>query len=191
MQGAAVKVREGQKFSGVVATFSDPGRTAGAYTVLITWDDGHTSAGTVTATGHGTYVVTGTNTYAHAGSYAVGVKIGRAGATATAKGTATVADAPLWAGRVFQHVKKGQTTSLLLGTLTDTTPLAAAGDFTLLIDWGDGQKSNGTLKANARKTFDISGTHKYTATGSYTLTVTITEKGGQTIAIKPLIAVDA
>jgi ELWxxDGT repeat protein len=193
-RGAAVKVQEGKKFSGLVATFTDPGSTAAAagYTALITWGDGHTSAGTVTATGKGTYSVSGTNTYTHAGNYAISVTITRSGGgMVMAQGTTTVTDAPFWASRVFQRVKKGQSLAPVLGTLTDTNPFAVAGDFTLLIGWGDGQKSNGTLKANAQKTFDIAGTHTYSTTGSYTLTVTITEVGGQSVMVHPLIAVDA
>jgi ELWxxDGT repeat protein len=197
-QLAAIKVQEGQKFSGLVATFADPGSTGGAaaYRATITWGDGHTSAGTVTAGARGSYAVSGSNTYASAGSYAVSVTISRAGATAAASGTASVTAAEFWAVRLFQRVSVGQTQTLVLGTLASTNPLASAGEFTVKINWGDGQTSNGTLtpgpgSTSALKLFAIGGTHKYTATGFYTLTITLTEVGGLTVTINPLIAVDA
>ena len=56
-------------------------------------------------------------------------------------------------------------------------------EYSVRIDWGDGQKSGGTLKANAQNTFDIAGTHTYGTTGFYTLTVTITEVGGQSVTV--------
>jgi hypothetical protein len=175
-----------------VATFTDPGSTAGAgaYTAVITWGDGHTSAGTVVATGKGSYAVSGVNTYARAGSYPLSVRISRTGATVAAADTATVADSEWWASRTFQRVKKGQSVTPVLGTVTDTNPLASAGDFTVTIDWGDGQTSAGLLRADPKAGLDIVGTHTYKAVGSYTLKVTITETGGDTVTVNPLIAVD-
>src|SRR5581483_9680420 len=55
---------EAAPFTRVVATFvdADPAGAASSYTATITWGDGHTSAGTITADGNGGFRVTGTNT---------------------------------------------------------------------------------------------------------------------------------
>src|SRR5262249_25000084 len=161
-QGNSVKVQEGQTFSGVVATFTDPAGPTdpGAYTATITWGDGHTSAGTVTATGMGVFAVSGSNTYAEAGSNAVAVQItSTTGDSATAAGPATVTDAPLYLGRTFFRVKRGQQFSAVVASLTDTNLLATAADFTVSIDWGDGPTSSGTLAAAGVGRFAISGGH--------------------------------
>src|SRR5262249_34349329 len=57
VQASPVTATAGQAFSGVVATFTDPTGPAAptAYTATITWGDGHTSTGTVTARGHGVF----------------------------------------------------------------------------------------------------------------------------------------
>ena len=73
----------GQAFTGEVATFTD-GDLSGAlgdYSAQITWDDGHTSSGTIAAdpTVRGQFDVTGTNTYSARGDYAGNVRILDAG----------------------------------------------------------------------------------------------------------------
>ena len=48
----------------------------------------------------------------------------------------------------------------------------SAGDFAATIDWGDGSTSPGAI-SGANPNFIVSGTHSYSAPGSYTITVTI------------------
>jgi hypothetical protein len=97
--GRDVSAIAGQPFSGVVATITDAilGITAQSLQATITWGDGHTSAGTVSANGDGAFNVRGTNTYAQAGSYAVSVVVQDTAnhQLATAQGTATVLGSPL------------------------------------------------------------------------------------------------
>jgi hypothetical protein len=82
----------------IVATFLDSRTTDPAtdFNALITWGDGHTTAGTVTpATGTpGVFTVTGTNIYASAGTYATTVMIVSSGAapSGSAMGVANVGD---------------------------------------------------------------------------------------------------
>jgi hypothetical protein len=190
--GPPMKAAEGQPFSRVVATFSDPSSTAAsADTASITWGDGHTSAGTVTALGGGRFAVSGSNTYAHAGSYTVSVQIAPAvGGSMSAAAAITVADEPFWVTRTFQHFTQWQPATAVLGTLTDLNPLATAGDFTVTIDWGDGSKTPGTLQPAGKDTFNITGAHAYTSAGARTLAVTVTDEGGRTVTTAPLVAVD-
>ncbi len=91
-----VSATAGTAFSGPVATFTDanPDGTVSPYSATISWGDGTTSAGTITA-GAGDFVVSGTHTYASPGLYHTTVTIRDAqGATATATGTATAGGAP-------------------------------------------------------------------------------------------------
>jgi RHS repeat-associated protein len=90
--GRTFTATAGAPFGGPVASFTDPGAQASDFTALISWGDGHTSAGTVTPNGPG-FDVAGANTYAAPGSYLVQVVIRRSdGRTATAVSRATVAD---------------------------------------------------------------------------------------------------
>ncbi len=191
--GPPMKATEGQPFSGVVATFSDPSPApAGAYASVISWGDGQTSAGTVAALGGGRFAVSGSNTYAHAGTYTVSAQVSRPGGVkAAATTTVSVTDAPFWATRTFQRVGPGQPVTGVLGTLVDRNPLAAAGDFTVTIDWGDGTKSPGLLLPKGNGTFDIAGSHDYTSAGARTLDVAITDEGGRTVTTDPLVTVDS
>ena len=72
-QGTGIAATEGAAFSGVVATFSDANINAVAsdFTVTITWGDGGSSAGTVTANGGGLFTITGNHAYAEEGNYSV------------------------------------------------------------------------------------------------------------------------
>jgi ELWxxDGT repeat protein len=191
--GQTIAAQEGQPFSGVVATFSDPTpQAAGAYAAAITWGNGATSAGTVAALANGQFSVSGSNTYSHAGTYAVKVQVSRpGGVSAAAATTANVSDAPFWATRTFQRVGVGQPVAGVLGTLVDQSPSASAGDFTVVIDWGDGTKSLGLVLPNGNGTFDIAGSHDYASAGARVLDVTITDEGGRSVMTDPLITVDS
>jgi hypothetical protein len=78
-----------------VATFNNPNPadTAAAYTATISWGDGSTSPGTITANGSGGFTVTGSHTYADPHGYTVTVTISNVlgyATTATVTSTATV-----------------------------------------------------------------------------------------------------
>src|SRR5439155_12691371 len=72
-----IKINAGAPFTGAVATFTDlnPNATVTDFTATITWGDGHTSRGTVTAVGGGVFTVSGTNTFAAPGTSNVSVLI--------------------------------------------------------------------------------------------------------------------
>ena len=79
-----------------MATFTDddPNGTASDYTATITWGDGNTSSGTISAKvgvgAAGVFTVSGTNTYAEEGTYAVSVTITETDADAHADERAAV-----------------------------------------------------------------------------------------------------
>jgi uncharacterized delta-60 repeat protein len=102
--GTAVTATAGAPFTGVVATFTDadPNGTAGQFTATITWGDGTTSAGTITANGQGGFDVTGTHTYAAAAGYDIVVQIQDVG------GSSARADSTVSVTSLGQNVQTGQ-----------------------------------------------------------------------------------
>ena len=164
----AVAAVEGQSFSGTVATFSDPGGGAGS-TASIAWGDGTTTSGTVSGTN-----VLGSHSYAEEGSYSVSVQLfDDGGSTATATGTATVADAApaVTAGSPLNTVE-GQSFSGTVATFSD--PGGDAATYTASIAWGDGSTTSGTVSGGS-----VLGQHSYDE-GTFTIVVTVFDDGGGT-----------
>jgi hypothetical protein len=184
--GAALATVEGSSFSGVVASFTDadPSAMAGNYSATITWGDGHVSSGTVTANSAGGFSVTGTNTYGAAGNYSVGVAIqDSGGASANVSSTAQVADASLVGTGAALVAVEGSPFSGVVASFTDADPNAAAGKYTATINWGDGASSAGTVSANGKGGFNVSGQHSYAEEGSAVTSVTISDLGGASIKV--------
>ncbi len=183
--GVAASATEGTSFSGIVATFTDanPSGTAADFAATITWGDGQTSAGTVTANPTGGFVVSGAHTYAEEGSYAVAVSIlDQGGAAVAASTTAVVADAPLDATGLTLSAAEANAFHGSVATFTDANPNATAAEFAATILWGDGATSAGTITANADGSFAVSGDHTYTEAGCYPVTVTVLDQGGSAAA---------
>src|SRR5207302_1603386 len=101
--GLTVNSLEGNGFAGVVATFTDANVNAVAadFTAAISWGDGGSSAGTVTANGGGLFTITGNYTYAEEGNYSLSVLMTDVGgASISAASSAGVGDALLSANGV-------------------------------------------------------------------------------------------
>jgi streptogramin lyase len=178
--GVPVNATEGQFFNGVAATFidADPTATAGDFSATISWGDGNTSIGTITANGSGGFNVSGTNTYVEDGSYTASVTVAdNLGNSSTATSTASVADASLSAMGLPITAMEGSVSNGAVATFTDGNPLATTGDFSATISWGDGQTSSGTITQNAG-TFTVSGSNAYAEAGGYTVQVSIQDQGG-------------
>jgi hypothetical protein len=184
--GVAVTATEGCPFTGVVASFTDPSPVTAAtsYSATITWGDGNTSAGAVTANGSGGFNVSGSNTYGQEGSYTVGVTIQDVGgSTASAGSTASVADAPLTGAAAAINVTEGASFTGVVATFSDGDPAGTLGSYTATITWGDGNTSPGTITANASGGFNVTGTNTYVQEGSYSVGVTIRDAGGSTAGV--------
>jgi hypothetical protein len=176
--------------TGQVATFTDGPSTAPAadFTATVNWGDGSPSTtGTITGGSGSPYVVSGTHTYADVGFDVTSVTVtdtSLALNTATASGFAVVSDAPITASPVtLPGFGVNQSSGPLeVATFTDGNPTAPLSDFSALIDWGDGSSSAGTITqpGGTGTTFDVSGSHTYTASGTYTVTVDISDVGGST-----------
>ncbi len=175
--GTTLNLTEGAAFAGAVASFTDadPAGVSGDYTATITWGDGSSSAGTVTANGAGGFGVSGGHTYAEEGTYAVRVTIADGGGSvATATGSAVVADAPLVGqGRTLGAVEGKATGTRTVATFTDPGGPEQVGDYAATIDWGDGSTGAGTVAAHSDGSFSVRGSHTYAEEGTYPLAVRI------------------
>ena len=172
-----VSALEGQQFSGEVGTVANCSpRTT---TANVDWGDGTPSSpATVTLPSGTTCEITGTHTYSEEGSYLTTITVSStpAAGPSTATSTATVADAPLTlTGETLTGTAGTQTTGVV-ASLQDAGGLELGSDYTASINWGDGNSSPGTVGAGG----SVSGDHTYTAPGTYSLTVTATDDGGQT-----------
>lgn len=70
-----------------------------------------------------------------------------------------------------------------VATFQSVDAAAVASDFTATINWGDGTAATaGTVTEDTSDVFHVSGTHNYTAGGSFTPVVTIEDTNGTTVA---------
>jgi hypothetical protein len=99
-----------------------------------------------------------------------------------ALGTANVLDAVLKATQVPIHPVEGRPFTSVVATFTDANPLAAAGDFSATVVWGDGTPaSTGTVTAAPGGGFQVSAGHTYAEAGSYVPRVRISDRGGSAV----------
>jgi phospholipase C len=172
---------EGSTYSGVIATFTDPSNdsTAGDYSATISWGNGQSSGGTISAVGGGVFNVTGSITYSEEGSYAVTVTIvDAAGDTAAVSSTAVVADAPLQL--TAQSLTAPEDTSFngVVASFSDPGTDGTVNDYSATILWGDGQSSPGTITSGSGGQFNIAGVHTYLQEGNLQLNVVLNDVGG-------------
>ena len=70
----------------------------------------------------------------------------------------------------------GSTVGGTVATITDPNTSATPSAYTATINWGDGSSSAGTI-TGGNGSFNVAGTHAYSAGGSYPIAVTITSVG--------------
>jgi hypothetical protein len=173
------------RLSGAALTQPSHGLFGSAFSLQLLAADGLTAELTTDLGGSVVTVAVGPDGDTHAQSFAAqggGVPI----AVAVASNSTFVADAALTA-RVasFQPVENTPFAGLV-ATFTDANPWAAAADFYSVIDWGDGSPTSaGTIAANARGGFDVSGNHTYARVASFPLAVTITDQGAASALAAP------
>ncbi|HLJ96794.1 MAG TPA: DUF4214 domain-containing protein [Gemmataceae bacterium] len=184
-KGQNLEAVAGQPFSGTVVTFTDTNSKAmaGEFTATIDWGDGTTSTGTVIADPNGGFDVSGSHTYSNAGDWfgfpggfifhfgssnrhflvSVSITDTQTQDQASAESLATVAPAPPNLAVTAQNIQatSGQSFTGTVATFTDVNTSATAGNFTATINWGDGTSSSGTITADPKGGFDVSGTHTY------------------------------
>src|SRR5262249_8512968 len=152
-------------------TTTEPNSTAAEFTATITWGDGGSSFGTVTASG-GAYQINATHTYNQAGGLPVHVHVvDRWGDTLDTDTTVTVGDGQLIGyGNNLVATQSIMLSSVPTALFTDTNPQENGSRYTATINWGDGTSpstgsvggGNGILKTN--------GSHTYAVAGRFTVT---------------------
>ena len=82
------------------------------------------------------------------------------------------------------HFRPGQQFMLMVGTVTDTDPSAAADGLNLSvsIDWGDGSSSGASLLKQSGS-FAIMGGHRYSSARVFTVTINVTDADGGAKAV--------
>ncbi len=185
--GVAVSATEASSTGPVtVATFTDGGNPSNTlqsdYSASIAWGDGGTSPGSfVYDAAHNVWDVKGSHTYAEAGSDPISVTINDGPAnSASASGTATVADVPLTnvTGVAVSATEASSTGPVTVATFTDggNPSNTLQPDYSASIAWGDGSTSPGSFVYDAaHHVWDVEGSHTYAEAGSDPISVTIND----------------
>jgi len=189
IKSIALNMDEGSPFSGTVAFISDVdhSQTVGDFTAKIDWGDGSSiDVADVSDNGNpGEFKVSGNHTYAHFGSFLCKITVHDTdGENESITDVVTVKDATITLQTATISAQSGIAFSGPVGFFSDANPDAQLTDFTATIDWGDSTTTNATLVIDSSGTkFDIDGTHTYSAIGTYSVHITITQSGGGTFLI--------
>ncbi len=162
---------EGELLSLQLASFTDSD-VVDTHIASIDWGDGATSTAAVTESG-GSGTISASHIYADDGTYTVTVTV-----TDSFKSTETV-NFTLTVDNVAPTVLAGelQTTAGTSTTLPSIhfTDLGIQDTHTASIDWGDGATSTALINASSRL---VGGSHTYSSTGQFNVTVTVTDNAG-------------
>ena len=116
------------------------------------------------------------STSEHGGPISVSVSNG-AGSTSNAVSfTVLEAPLPLVSAGATINAPALQAITPTLATFSDTGGPEPVSDYSASIDWGDASVTTGTITANSDGSFSVSGTHAYTAGGTYSIVVTISHE---------------
>ena len=132
------------------------------FTATIDWGDGGpTSSGTITSMS-GTFTIGGSHTYALNGVFTVSVAITDItnSATGSIVDSATVDPELSTTPNDFSAIQ-GVAFNGSLGTFTSARPGSVAGNFTGIIDWGDGGPTSLGTITSMSGTFTVGGSHTY------------------------------
>jgi hypothetical protein len=147
------------------------------FTALVHWGDNTTSAGTISGTG-GSYSVSGSHVYAEEGFYGISVDVADMhGDSVTMFGSTSVTDATLTAGAASVPNAVEGSSAPLGASFTDANTTAAPTDFTAFIQWGDFSSSFGVVTGSGSN-YNVSAAHVYAEAGTYSLTISVTDRGG-------------
>lgn len=184
--------------SKVIATFRHGSATASPddYAAIVNWGDGtalQNSAGVTpaltivrSASTPGSFEVRGEHTYARAGRYPLQVIIdGPLGATDTARGASVVSPADAIIRPVGEElVFRGSTfTGRPVAYFRDSTPDAKPEDYSIIIDWGDGQRGAGSVRKVSAGRFAVFGTHRYVDAEAFSIATHIRRTGPDAEAV--------
>jgi len=179
--GRSLNATEGSQLNGVIATFTDadPNGTVSQYSAIISWGDGSSSPGTIAAGSTG-FTVLASHTYLEEGSLPIIVSINdSSGAATSVTSSAAVGDAAvaLTGTTATLNARVRISTTVTLGTISDSDPNGARNDYVVSIAWGDDTSSSATVTATGTG-FSISATHTYLKRGKFAITLTGRDSGG-------------
>jgi sugar lactone lactonase YvrE len=193
---------EGQPFTNQTVfhfTDADPNGTPSQYTATVMLGDGNSvtlngspsAQGQIVANPAGGFDVRLSYTYAEELSnrtFSVQVNDVGGASTSASMSTFSVDDAPLTgsSAAVASGSVDVANSSILSGaTFTDANPGNHSGDFTAVINWGDGgPTSSGTVSYDTSSgNYTVSGAHSYATAGSHQFTIAVTDDGGRTATI--------
>src|SRR5262249_46553241 len=147
-----------------LATFTFDNAVLGDYTAEIEWGDGFADEGTVQG-GNGSGTVLGEHTYDEEGAFSIHVTITGDGHTATGDAGIIVLGAPLTGTGASITPTESSPFTGVVASFTDADPNATAGEFTAIIDWGEGHISQGTVQAGTNGGFPPPGREHHDARG--------------------------
>ena len=179
---------EGMAVSGLLATVTDgagAGSSPADLSATVSWGDlTPPDNGTITGSS-GQYAVFGSHSYAEEGLFLVTVTIHDRGGAADAVATihARIADARLAPGACHAPSAVAGAYSLA-ATFTDGAGAASdPRDISAVISWGDSVSTPGALTPDGAGGYSVSGSHTYSSTGSFNVTVDIFDRGGQSASL--------
>ena len=196
MTGTAIAATEGQTFSGVVATASDPGSPdpASDFTASIDWGDGTTTASTITGAA-GNYTISGDHVYADEGSANAvvtffenndpGFPISITDNVTIAAGD-TLAPVLITSGTVPENAPLGGVAAIFFDSGYPTNDPA---DFTATFDWGDGTTfstgdGNVTVTSDGAGNFTLSvSAHSYADEANYAVVARLADNAPGTASL--------
>jgi hypothetical protein len=190
--GTTIAITPGVAFSGIVANFTDANPLAKTIkpTAVIVWGPGNETPGIVSFPGaNGLFTVSASNYYGPINvtgtSTATVLITGPSGETGSATTTVvTPTFSPIKVIPTVFAVNPDAPFSGTVATFTDPNPSAMTTKPTVSIDWGNGTVSAGTVTGpDANGVFTVMGAIYYlttSTTGSYPVTVTVTDASGAT-----------
>jgi hypothetical protein len=79
---------------------------------------------------------------------------------------------------VLVNARQNQPFTGVVATFSDADPNGNAKDYTAIINWGDGHLTNGTIAADGKGGFSVTGTNTYVHGGSFPISVDVFDFGG-------------
>jgi hypothetical protein len=140
---------------------------------MIAWGDGQVSPGTIGTSGSN-FKVSGTHIYQHAGSFPVLVTIADAGGASTQTQPIIATVNGLNTQGANLTYTAGVSTNATVATFSDTDNDHTLSDYTVIVNWGDGQVTNNPTVVYTTA-FQVQASHTYAQQGYYTITTSITD----------------
>jgi len=132
----------------------------------------------------GNFDIIGNHTFATSGTFTVTVSINdpSTGGTTGALSTAVVTPQLTASGTKFTGSPGVNLNSVVVAHFSDTNPSDTSSNVNAVVNWGDGTLPSPVfvLSTPVPGAFDVLGNHSYAASGTYTVTVSITAASGAT-----------